>query len=486
MVDEESKDAESQPAEGASESAGGAPLNRDKRSDPGVIEGEVSRLGEPAPPAHEEGGPAPPAAGEPPPPTRGRRRGGGFFAGLLGGLIVSGAAAGVGYYFYAPAFDLAEANASRLPAIEAHTQRIESRAQRQDSAIAGLDKRVGALEGASPDAAIAAVEKRVAALQAAIDPIDKRLGQLQMANDGIDKRVAALQAANDAVDKRLGALQSGKPGEPPRTAAETQSVQTLTGEMKDLRSNVDAARAQIPSLQARVAKLESAPQAAAVDLSSVTARLDKIDAQLAATRNETQASLERAAASDNPAAVAILTDSLRGMLDRGQPFPTELAALERLGVDPAKLAPLKAVVNGASTDSALAADFQSVRSKVLAAAAPPNASTTEPGTPPKTEGEAGYSALLDRVVSHLSNLVQVRKLNEAAGKGPQALASQIETDSQHGDVSGALAAYAELPEPSREAASAWASAAEKKLAAEEAVQSIREAAVAQLAKSVQP
>ena len=539
MVDEVSQDVASEPAGGASKSVGGAPVNRDKHSDSGVIEGELAsgNDGETAPPAEEAGGAAPPAqdegegpppaqdsggpappvqeggetappaqdadrpapsvqqAGDATPPAREAQAGrsstrrpsalAGFLWGAIGGLVVSAIVAGVGYSLFAPKADLAEANANRLAAIESQAQRIESQAQREDAAISGLDQRVGALEGSSSEAAIAAVDKHVGALQVANDAIDKRLGALQAANDAIDKRLGELQAASDAVDKRLGELQSGNGDEAPRIASTMQAVQTLTGQVKDLRSDVNAAQSEIPSLEARVAKLESGPpQAVAADLSAATARLDKIEAQFAATKNETRVAIEKASASDNPAAVAILAESVRDKLDRGAPFQTDLTGLERLRVEPAKLAPLKAVVDGAPSDSALAADFEAVRSKVLAAAAPTEGS----GGPPGAQGGAteASSRLVDRLLAHLRDLVRVRKLNEAPGQGPQALASAIEADSRRGDLSGALAAFAKLPEPSRQAASAWASAAEQRLAAEAAIQSIREAAVAQLANSGEP
>ena len=88
------------------------------------------------------------------------------------------------------------------------------------------------------------------------------------------------------------------------------------------------------------------------------------------------------------------------------------------------------MVDGAPTDGALAAAFEAVRSKVLAAAAP-------------TEADGG---IVDRFLAHLRGLVQVRNLNEMAGDDPQALASRIQADSRRGDVSGALAAFAKLPE----------------------------------------
>jgi hypothetical protein len=487
MVDEESQDV-------ASESTGGAPVSRERRGDPGVIEGEAPRDDGEATPSQEASEPASPAedavAAAPPSreaeaaaPTGRARPGvlGAFLSGALGGLVIAAVAGGAGYYYLvAPKSDLAKTNASRLTS-------IESQAQREDSVIAGLEKRVGALEGTSSASALAAVDKRVGALQSANAglekrvgalegasstnspaAVDKRLGALQSANAGLEKRVDALEGASSAnspatVDKRLGALQSANAEEASRIAAATQATQALTGEIKDLRADVAAARGEIPGLQARVAKLESGPpQAVAADLSAVTARIDKIEAKLAAPR--------KPSAADNPAAVAIIAETLGDKLAGGAPFPTELAGLERLGVEPAKLTALKALVNGAPSDTGLADAFAAVQSKVVAAAAP-------------AEADRG---IVDRLEARLRGLIQVRKLNETAGDDPQALAARIEADSRRGDVSGALAAFAKLPEPSRQAASSWASPAEARRAAEAALQSIRETAVAQLAESGKP
>ncbi len=80
--------------------------------------------------------------------------------------------------------------------------------------------------------------------------------------------------------------------------------------------------------------------------------------------------------SDNPAAVAIVADTLRDKLASGVPFPTELAALTALGVDPETLAPLKALVGGAPTNRALAASFEAAEPKVLGASRPSRAAAS--------------------------------------------------------------------------------------------------------------
>ena len=128
---------------------------------------------------------------------------------------------------------------------------------------------------------------------------------------------------------------------------------------------MDGAKSDIAALGARVAKLESGAlrKPPAADSPALTARLDKIEAQLAAPKSETRAAPETPAAGDNPAAVAIVAEALRDKLAAGAPFAAELTALQSLGVEPAKLTPLKAVADGGPTDGALAASFDGVRAQ---------------------------------------------------------------------------------------------------------------------------
>ena len=420
MVDEESQDVAPAPA-------GGAPVNRDRRPDPGVIDGEVAaRVDDEAPAGTAAKTPrteAPPRSA--PPDGRAPGAGRAFVFGALGGLVVSAFAAAGGYYALAPSAELAEADAGRLATLEAQAEREGEEVQRESSAIAGFDKRLGALEASTSSTALA----------------------------GLDKRLGALEAASAAGTSKI--------------AAAAQAAQSLTIDQKSLRADVDAARGEIPGLAARVAKLESAAPAAAAsapEISALAGRLDKVEAALAAPKTETRVPPEKPQAGDNPAAIAIVAEALRDKLAAGIPFASELAALQSLGVPPERLAPLKALADGGPTDRALAASFDAVAPKVLAAASRP---------------EGG--GVVDRFLAHLRGLVQVRVLSETSGDDPAALVSQIEAESRRGDVSGALAAFGKLPEPARQAASGWSAEAGAKQAANEALGSIREAAIAKLA-----
>jgi hypothetical protein len=303
MVDEDSHD-------GAP--AGIAPVNRDKRLDPGVIDGEVGARGEDeaegAPRASDSIG----AAASPSPAPRVARSQGGlraFLAGAIGGAVVAALIA-AGDYYLRPASDLAQADANRLTALEANSQRDgsarEAEARREASALGDLTKRIGSLEAASS-------------------------------------------------------------GAPPAVAA-TEATERLTAQMKDLRAAAEAGRERTAGLADRIAKLESEASRASADspaLSALGARIDKIEAAQAATKSESRGTAERSAAGDNAAAIAIVATEVRDKLASGAPFGQELAALERLDVGSEDLTALKAVVTGAPTGKALAASFTAVAPKVL-------------------------------------------------------------------------------------------------------------------------
>ena len=425
MVDDETQDVSARPA--------GAPPNRDARPDPGVIDGEIGP-NEREPPPSAAGAPESAAQPRPAPAPRAGFRG--VLAGALAGLVVSALAVGAFYSLLAPGADV-EDSANRLAELGAQVQQanaaLDAEAKRESAAVASLDKRVSALETSGGSSG----------------ELDKRVAALETANaDNGPKAVAAAQTAQQAV----------------------QTDQQLTTQVKDLRADIDAARGEIPGLAARVAKLETeAPKANDADLSALAARLDKIEAALAAPKSESRVAPEKPAPADNASAIAIIAGEIEDKLAAGAPFGTEAAALQRLGVDPAQLASLQAVAGGAPTGSALAESFDAVAPQVLAAASP---------------AESG--GVLDRLLAHIHGLVRVHVLGESAGDDPEAIVSRIGAECRRGDIAGAVAAFDKLPAAARQGAGDWPVKARARQAADAALQSIREAAVGRLAGGARP
>jgi len=428
MVDEEIEDVPAGPT--------GAPVNRDARREPEVIEGELAA-------GEKDGGASPPYStaaetrAEPPPAKPDRGAGArGVLGGAIAGLIVSALGLGAGYTLLAPKTDLSDAPA-RLRALETQARQtndaVAAEANRETAAVAALEKRIGALESNAGASNTADLEKRVAALEAAS---------------------AGSSAASEA-------------------------TQRLEAQVKDLRADLDAEKSQLPELSARVAKLESDTSKANTnvsgpDLAALAARVDKVEATLPGRIDKIEAALAAPkpvtrSPTDTDAAIAVIADAAKDRLRAGDPLGPDLAALQHLGVDAAALAPLEAVANGAPTNNTLAASFSAAAPHVLAAASPPETGSVE-----------------DRFLAHLHDLVKVRHLNETAGDDPQALVSQIEAESQRGDIAAALAAFEKLPEAARKAAGDWPTLARARQAAETALLSIREGAVGRLASGPKP
>ncbi|MBV8592768.1 MAG: hypothetical protein JOZ27_00540 [Caulobacteraceae bacterium] len=392
MADEDSEQAAPEPA--------GAPINRDRRSDPPVIEGEAVRHDEePAQTSAEAAAPesSPPASSSPPREPKARRPGrfGAFVAGAVGGAIVA-ALALAGYFALAPKPGLSEEDANRIAALEAAAQK---------------DSASGAANG---------------------------------------KRLQALEQANAALSTEVKKLAAAPPPAPPPAQEDTGLAD------------------RVAKLEAAVSKVAAAPPAPPPDLAPVEARIGKIeqalDAEKSAQKTETRAAAEAVQAANRTEAIGVVASDLRDKLVAGEPFPQDLAALQSLGVDAAKLAPLKAVVGGAPTGPSLASAFAALAPAVLAEAAP------KPG-----------GSVADRFLAHLRGLVVVHELNETAGNDPDALATQVEALSRRGDLAGALAAFGKLPEPARKVAANWAADAGRAAAAQAALQSIRDEAIGRLA-----
>jgi hypothetical protein len=323
---------------------------------------------------------------------------------------------------------------------------LETQARQTNDAIAAAANR--------ESATIAALEKRISALESS--PAAPAPGAADL-----EKRVTALEAASTG------------------NSAASDATQRLESQAKDLRADLDAEKSQLPDLSARVAKLESDASkpntnVSAADLAALAARVDKVESTLPGRIDKIEAALaapkpDRRSPTDTDAAIAVVAEAAKDRLRAGDPLGPDLTALQHLGVDAATLAPLDAVVNGAPTNSALAAAVNAVAPHVLAAAAPPDTGSVE-----------------DRFLTHLRNLVKVRDLNETVGDDPQALVSQIEAESQRGDIAAALAAFDKLPEAARKAAGDWPTLARTRQGAEAALLSIREGAVGRLAGGAKP
>jgi hypothetical protein len=386
--------------------------NRDKRGEPPTIAGEVA--GREDPPAARPEAPqaeqhtaarAPNPSREPASAPRGARP---FVAAVIGGLAGAVVAAGVLWF-----------------GSQTGDARLQDRVAALEAPVADLTRRVAALEPAAESA------------KATADAVKTLQGDVQAARADAAKATAlANKAAASAADQK---------------------------------SNGAASAADLAAIDERLKKLQSAPSPQAAispDLSSIETRLAKIESALAAPKNETRAAPDAAVPTRADwTGLAVAAQAVSTRLVAGAPYPTEEAALERLGADPAKIAALKPFAEkGAPTAAALAAGFAKVAPDALKAAAPK---------------ESG--GFMDRLMSNMSKVVKITRVGEVPGDDPPALVSQIAAALDRGDVGGAMALWARLPEPARKASEDWAAAAQARLAADAAAQGVSNDAMAKLA-----
>jgi hypothetical protein len=403
--------------------------NRDKRGELPIIEGEVAAGGES------------PAVSEPEPPKAEER---------------------AAPEAPAPKAEERAASESSTPP----TELVSRRGGARPIAAAAIGGLVGAVVAAgvlwlvnanpNPDSKL---QDRVAALEAPIADLTRRVAALETT-------AQSANATADTVKALQGDVQAAR-----ADAAKAVTLANKAGASADQKTSSGPSAADLNAINERLKKLESAPPAqvaVAPDLAPIQARLAKIEAALAAPKNETRAAPENAPPSrEDWTSLAVAAQAVSARLASGAPYPTEEAALERLGADPAKTAALKPFAEkGAPTAGALAASFAKVAPDALKEAAPK---------------ESG--GVMDRLMNNMSKVVKITPVGEVPGDDPPALVSQIAAALERGDVAGAAALWARLPEPARKASQDWAAAAQARLAADAAAQGILNDAMTKLARA---
>ena len=313
-------------------------------------------------------------------------------------------------------------------------------------------KREAEIAAGQSDARLKALEARAAALQdsqgKAVAAIEKRLKEAEGKLAGALSAPASLNAAPS-------------PGQSDTSGLAAQ-LAALAARFEAGEPALQKSAAEVAAISDRAGKLE-ASLAAAGD------RIGKIETDLAAPKSALQATETRIAAvsSSSAAAQLAIAQSLLTAAERGTGFAQEVAALENLGVDPAKLAPFKAAGDkGVPSLAALSAGLKQASPAMLDHPAP------DPAKP------AGW---LDQIGASVSGLVEVRKEGEAARSDIAGQIALIDAALAKADLAGALALRAKLPPSAQASSQAWAEAAAARLAALEAGRALVSEAIAALA-----
>lgn len=338
-------------------------------------------------------------------------------AGLLGGLI--------GVIALAFAWHLIPTDKGESPELGKIKERIakleSTPAPAPDTeAIAKLEGRLKALEGQTPPD-IAGLTDRVAQLEQSLKALAeaaKNGGSVTDAAAITEQITQAEQRIQATLDKALA-------------DAETANAKTL----QEMQAAIDELKGKV------VALAEAGPGGQSLDLTALTERVAKLEAEI-----------DKGMAGTKSAAAAIAFANLRAAVAQGRPFATELATIKSFVPDPGDLGPLPAYAEkGIPTVPELTRSFPASRDAALAAAAP-----------------APSGSLIDRLLASASTLIKVKRVDEAAsGDSPSAVLARAEALLDKGDLAGAVKQVETLQGGPRDAFSAWLDPARARLAADD-------------------
>jgi hypothetical protein len=323
--------------------------------------------------------------------------------------------------------------------------------------------------GVLPSAARSAAERALAEAGATAD-----------AEAGLARRVAALEATTEAVSgmqqdvksltDKIAGLDALRSGLASRSDLDSISanVAALTKRFDNL--PVVASRDDLNALSERVGRLEAAiatgggQAASATALTSLSSQLNQAEADVRALSDKVAALQSRpATAAGDDAVRAVAVAALRRASADGKPFAADVDLVANLGVGGSDIATIRPLATkGVATAADLAAAFPDVANAILAA-------TTE------ADPNANFA---ERAWASLSGLVQVRPLGPVAGSDPDAIVSRMRDDVSKGDLAGALAERNGLPQAGKDASAEWAAKAADRIALDQAIGRIADAAPA--------
>jgi hypothetical protein len=313
--------------------------------------------------------------------------------------------------------------------------------------------------------AVSALRGDVSRLAARVEPLEKRpdAAPLRDAVAALDKRLASTETlarnAQSAADKaasdaKAAAATAQSAAERPASATAPPAPAASPPDLSPLRQQIGTADTRISALDQKLGAVDQR-------LGALQAKIDQPKTDARAPTADKEANT----ATDNPAALAVVAQSVLQALPRGAAFATELSALRWLKADPAKITALEPLAQtGAPTSRALADRFRPVADEIA------------------KEDQPQQGSFFERIAQSATHLVRVRSAGEKQGSNPTALASQIQAALDRGDVARARDLWTKLPDPAKARAADFGRALEARVAAENAAQALASESIARLAK----
>ena len=330
-----------------------------------------------------------------------------------------------------------------------------------DEGLVAVDTRLARVENQLRD--FAAKPPLVAGDSKAVDDLAGRVARLEtvaatprspVADPALANRIATLEGDLKALGERVGVL-----------ARRNDEVASIAGEA---RTRADAAAAAVAELKKMPAAAPAAPAVEHAEIEALTNRIAALERAAKAMEAQLGARASHESGTDRSLRLVVLASTLNAAVERGSPFAAELGAAKAAAPDPKMLAALEAfAASGVPSAAALARELTTLM--------PALAKTV--GTSAREE-----SSILDRLKANAERIVRVRPIDEVAGDDPAAVVRRIEIRAEQGNINGAMAEIAKLPEPTRALTKEWVARVEARNAAVEASRRFAAAALASIAK----
>ncbi len=294
---------------------------------------------------------------------------------------------------------------------------------------------------------------------AAIAEISARLNKIEGAVATQQKPVPPPQP-DAALVSRLAAAEAA-------TKSLSDSIAALTRRVDDVAAAAQTALAQVKSASTAADAAKSAAQTnvARSDLDALAARIAPLESTVKTLADDIKH--ETATADDRAARLTVAAEALRAAVERGAPYPAELAAAKSLGADQSATGPLEAfAAAGVPAARALAHDLASLIPALRQAADPASSD----------------SSFLSRLESNAQRLVRITPVDAPPGDDPASVVTRVDVDAAHADIAAALADIAKLPDAAKPLAAAWVEKAQARNAAIAASRKLAADALAALSK----
>jgi hypothetical protein len=283
--------------------------------------------------------------------------------------------------------------------------------------------------------AIAEISARLNKIEGAIATQQKPVSP-PLPDPALASRLAAAEAATKSLSDSLAALAH-------RVDDAAAAAQNALTQAKSA-AQTEVARSDLDALAARIAPLESTVKTLADDIKHETATAD-----------------------DRAARLTVAAEALRATVERGAPYPAELAAVKSLGADQSATAPLEPfAAAGVPSAAALAHELESLTPALQQAAEPASSN----------------NSFLGRLENNARRLVQITPVDAPPGDDPASVVTRISVDAGHADIAAALADIAKLPDAAKPLAAAWVEKAQARNAAIAASRKLAADALAALSK----